>query len=83
MTAPIASGWSEIAGWALHPLESAALSRRTPIAAVHRTSGTDGVALIAVIRRRSRDRPDRQPVVAYVDHGMVDPEGRSQARSAK
>jgi hypothetical protein len=30
MTAPIASGWSEIAGWALHPLESAAFSRRTP-----------------------------------------------------
>ena len=24
-----------IAGWALHPLESAALSRRTPIAAIH------------------------------------------------
>src|SRR6476659_3348808 len=34
MTAPIASGWSEIAGWALHPLESAALSRRTPNPAV-------------------------------------------------
>ena len=32
MTAPIASGWSEFAGWDLHPLESAALSRRTPIA---------------------------------------------------
>jgi hypothetical protein len=30
MTAPIASGWSEFAGWGLHPLESAALSRRTP-----------------------------------------------------
>ena len=27
MTAPIASGWSEIAGWDLHPLESAALSQ--------------------------------------------------------
>ncbi len=32
MTAPIASGWSEFAGWDLHPLESAALSRRTPTA---------------------------------------------------
>src|SRR5215471_15095913 len=31
MTAPIASGGSEFAGWDLHPLESAALSRRTPI----------------------------------------------------
>jgi hypothetical protein len=28
MTAPVASGWST-AGWGLHPLESAALSRRT------------------------------------------------------
>ena len=28
MTAPVASGWS-VAGWGLHPLESAALSRRT------------------------------------------------------
>jgi hypothetical protein len=31
MTAPVASGWSDLAGWDLHPLESAALSRRTPI----------------------------------------------------
>jgi hypothetical protein len=30
MTAPIASGWSEIAGWDSHPLENAALARRTP-----------------------------------------------------
>src|SRR5690349_20704425 len=30
MTAPIASGRSEFAGWALHPLESAALPQRTP-----------------------------------------------------
>jgi hypothetical protein len=30
MTAPIASGWSEFAGWDLHPLESAAFARRTP-----------------------------------------------------
>jgi hypothetical protein len=29
MTAPVASGWSELAGWGSHPLESAALSRRT------------------------------------------------------
>src|ERR1700692_4262158 len=29
MTAPIASGWS-VAGWGLHPLESAAFARRTP-----------------------------------------------------
>jgi hypothetical protein len=30
LPAPVASGWSDVAGWALHPLESAALSRRTP-----------------------------------------------------
>ncbi len=30
ITAPITSGWSEIAGWDSHPLENAALSRRTP-----------------------------------------------------
>jgi hypothetical protein len=30
MTAPIASGWSNIAGWDLHPLRNAALTRRTP-----------------------------------------------------
>jgi hypothetical protein len=30
MTAPTTSGWSIFAGWALHPLESAAFSRRTP-----------------------------------------------------
>jgi hypothetical protein len=29
MTAPVASGWSDLAGWGLRPLESAALSRRT------------------------------------------------------
>ncbi len=32
ITAPIASGWSEIAGWDSHPLENAALARRTPTA---------------------------------------------------
>src|SRR6202040_3579165 len=44
MTAPIASGWS-VAGWGLHPLESAAFARRTPTAVVQRgfqTSDWDG-----------------------------------------
>jgi hypothetical protein len=31
MTAPIASGWSNIAGWVSHPLRNAAFARRTPI----------------------------------------------------
>jgi len=30
MTAPISSGWSNIAGWDLHPLKNAAFARRTP-----------------------------------------------------
>jgi hypothetical protein len=30
MPAPTASGWSDVTGRASHPLESAALSRRTP-----------------------------------------------------
>jgi hypothetical protein len=34
MTAPIASGGSEFAGWGLHPLESAAFARRTPKAEI-------------------------------------------------
>src|SRR5262249_55862840 len=33
IAAPAASGWS-VAGWDLHPLESAALSRRTPTAVI-------------------------------------------------
>jgi hypothetical protein len=37
IAAPVASGWS-VAGWDLHPLESAALSRRTPRPDVLQTS---------------------------------------------
>jgi hypothetical protein len=29
-TAPIASGWSNIAGWVSHPLENTAFAQRTP-----------------------------------------------------
>ncbi len=36
ITAPIASGWSEIAVWDSHPLRNAALSRRTPIGDIQR-----------------------------------------------
>jgi len=39
MTAPIASGGSDVAGWGLHPLESAALSRRTPHCGAFNQSG--------------------------------------------
>jgi len=37
MTAPIASGWSNFAGWDSHPLRNAALARRTPIAVIGRS----------------------------------------------
>jgi len=40
ITAPIASGWSEIAGWVSHPLENAALPRRTPTRDIRRTRKT-------------------------------------------
>ena len=33
---------------------------------------SEGVGVRAVIRRHSRDPPGRQPVVAWVDHGMID-----------
>ena len=36
MTAPIASGWSTLAGWDSHPLRNAALTRRTPESDIHR-----------------------------------------------
>jgi len=34
MTAPIASGWSKIAGWDSHPLRNAAFARRTPVSVI-------------------------------------------------
>ena len=39
MTAPIASGWSKIAGWDSHPLENAAFARRTPKPEVYEFQG--------------------------------------------
>jgi hypothetical protein len=41
MTAPIASGWSKIAGWDSHPRGNAAFARRTPLLAVHESNGAD------------------------------------------
>jgi hypothetical protein len=38
MTAPIASGRSDIAGWDSHPLENAAFAQRTPIPEVQENS---------------------------------------------
>ena len=48
------------------------LAKRHKVAGRRRTSGTDGAGRsTAVIRRRCSDGPDRQPVVAGVDHGMI------------
>ena len=44
MPAPVASGWSDVAGWASHPLESAALSRRTPLAVIQENREPAGSA---------------------------------------
>src|ERR1700730_9522627 len=41
-------------------------------------AGPTGPIAIAVIRRPYADRPDRQPVVARTDHGMIRSEGRSR-----
>jgi len=41
MTAPIASGWSKIAGWDSHPLRNAALARRTPKGDLYRNEYGD------------------------------------------
>ena len=45
VAAPIASGWSEFAGWDFHPLESAAFARRTSGADSGMISGHNRCAL--------------------------------------
>jgi hypothetical protein len=50
IAAPVASGWS-VAGWDLHPLESAALSRRTPTADM----------------QFRHSKPDSSPALRYLD----------------
>ena len=69
MTAPVASGWSDIAGWASHPLESAAFSRRTPIPALARPRPNREIRLEAGLGRdrsalagkRSFERAPKHP----------------------
>ena len=52
MPAPVASGWSDFAGWALHPLESAALARRTPKAVIRAGHGVRRCWWEAAIREQ-------------------------------
>jgi hypothetical protein len=46
MPAPTASGWSDVAGRVSHPLESAALSRRTPFVAIRTTLNDPSAAIL-------------------------------------
>ena len=50
MTAPVASGWSDLAGWDSHPLESAALSRRTLIAEFTARDRRDATKAVVLFR---------------------------------
>ena len=71
ITAPIASGWSKIAGWDSHPLENAAFARRTPypdirpiqLAAVQQyltgpPASSERVALVKAFRQEPLRRKD-------------------------
>jgi hypothetical protein len=46
------------------------------------TRGNGEVAPIPVIRRRSADRPNRQPMVTRVHHGMIRPEPTRSANES-
>src|SRR3954453_16453520 len=59
------------AGWDLHPLESAAFARRTPIQDNHGVELEPIAPAIGVIRRRCAGRPNRQPVVARLHPSMI------------
>jgi hypothetical protein len=62
-TAPIASGWS-VAGWGLHPLESAAFARRTPTAD-YRWQGARRLNRLTDASQ-ARRRPRRARPVSFV-----------------
>ncbi|MDR3527350.1 MAG: hypothetical protein P4L57_08715, partial [Rhizomicrobium sp.] len=74
MTAPIASGWSDVAGRVSHPLESAALSRRTPNTAV-RTFELYCKLVVAFDNERSGNQGERK--VGEHDHRMTFEEWKS------
>ena len=73
MTAPVASGWSDLAGWDSHPLESAAFARRTRRAAIADYDGlcrswTDSrTTLLQDPRKSSRFRFDAEPLAIGFD----------------
>jgi hypothetical protein len=73
MTAPIASGWSKIAGRESHPLENAAFARRTPIPAVRKSLLNGGFVLFSdppvIERPLERIKGSRYPlsVLAFSD----------------
>jgi hypothetical protein len=76
MPAPVASGGSDFAGWALHPLENAAFSRRAPIAdRQHRHATRDETPwripetaeLSLIARLRAPPAPDDRETVTHCD----------------
>jgi hypothetical protein len=79
MTAPIASGWSKIAGWGSHPLRNAALTRRTPQFAVPQNiltgnyAANSGHRYPAIVIRLSASRYQRFMPSNLIDWFMVQP----------
>src|SRR6516162_11159047 len=67
-----------IAGWASHPLESDAFSRRTPTAAVQRDDRNRGVPQDSGHSPMLTLSPNRQPVGGPRRYGMIRSEGRSR-----
>jgi len=57
ITAPIASGWSDITGWDSHPLENAALARRTPLMAIPQL----GISTVGMLHMPSSANGCSQP----------------------
>ena len=77
MTAPDASGWSELAGRGFHPLESAAFARRTSIAgkAVRKFRGGDFAGLMqlfAQLQEKAKLRTGQSFRVIVVQEAGLD-----------
>jgi hypothetical protein len=72
-TAPIASGRSDIAGWDLHPLRNAALSRRTPTPDPQGTDAAPSALGEARIENRHRDMSTARSGTENVFASIEDP----------
>jgi hypothetical protein len=70
MTAPIASGWSKIAGWVSHPLENAALARRTPILALQLQPANGDYAATHFILRPEICTTVNAHILSFMDYWL-------------